>query len=433
MVYSCGIAVQSLYDWYAGVGISWDTMWDTSADASDASFGALLCMIGADILIYGILTWYLDKVVPQEYGVPLKPWFPFKRSYWCPSDAHTLEPSSGTELAATANTMQENKNAEDIEPCLEPIGSSGVQTINLSKVYDTPDGPKVAVSSLSVEFCEGDITALLGHNGAGKSSTISMLIGVVPCSSGDAVVAGRSIVTELEQVRDSLGVCPQHDVLFHHLTVEEHLWLFAKLKGTPSALVRESVDQMVLAVDLEAKRHVQAFALSGGMKRKLSVGIALIAGSPTVFLDEPSSGMDPAARRSLWDLLRQSRCNRTLVLTTHFMDEADVLGDRIAILAHGHLRCCGSSMFLKQRFGVGYTLTMVSCNSGGAKALENKVVSTVRSIIDDDVQVLSSAGAELVMQLPLGVNPRLVSLFACLEERKVRGSLVILRVYSLIN
>ena len=402
----------------SGVGLTWNSMWHTGADAADASFGALLCMLVLDIFLYAILAWYFDKVIPQEQGVPLKPWFFLLPAYWFPNNN-----------AAEAVELQHTTASEDIEPCQQAVGASGVQMRNLGKVFDTPDGPKVAVSSLSLEFCEGQITVFLGHNGAGKSTTISMLIGVLPCSSGDATVAGHSIATDLEKVRGSLGVCPQHDVLFLHLTVEEHLWLFAKLKGVPANLVAQQIDTMIKYVDLEPKRHVQAFALSGGMKRKLSVGIALIGGSQTVFLDEPSSGMDPAARRHLWDLLRDSRTGRTIVLTTHFMDEAEVLGDRIAILSQGKLRCCGSSLFLKQRFGVGYCLTLVSEQSGGATALQNQIQHHIEDILTgQEIRLLSSAGAELVLQIPLEANPQLVKLFSMFEERQIEYGI---RTYGL--
>ena len=109
-------------------------------------------------------------------------------------------------------------------------------------------------------------------------------------------------------------------------------------------------------------------ALSGGMKRKLSVGCALIGNSRAVLLDEPSSGMDPASRRSMWELLRGAKPSRVLVLTTHYMDEADVLADRISVMSNGTLRCCGSSLFLKARFGLGYTLTMTVSSAASSAA-----------------------------------------------------------------
>ena len=123
--------------------------------------------------------------------------------------------------------------------------------------------------------------------------------------------------------------------------------------------MNREVSEMISLLKLEDKTNVESSKLSGGMKRKLSVGIALIHGSKTVILDEPSSGVDPAARRQLWDILKSQREGRTMLLTTHFMDEADFLGDRIAIMAKGTVKCCGTSMFLKSKYGVGYHMTVV--------------------------------------------------------------------------
>ncbi|CAF5152097.1 unnamed protein product, partial [Rotaria magnacalcarata] len=124
------------------------------------------------------------------------------------------------------------------------------------------------------------------------------------------------------------------------------------LKGHPSHDVDREINEMVNVLLLNDKLNVLSSALSGGMKRKLSVGIALIANSKVVILDEPTSGMDPAARRSTWDMLQRFRLDRTILFTTHFMDEADVLGDRIAIMGDGRMRCFGSPFFLKTSYGI---------------------------------------------------------------------------------
>ena len=126
---------------------------------------------------------------------------------------------------------------------------------------------------------EGQITALLGHNGAGKTTLMSMLTGLFPATSGSALVNSCSINDNITGVRSSLGLCPQHDVLFDRMTVEEHLWFFAKLKNCPSHRIKQEVDRMIECIGLTDKRDTQTHALSGGMKRKLSVGIALISDS----------------------------------------------------------------------------------------------------------------------------------------------------------
>uniref|UniRef100_K1QVF6 ATP-binding cassette sub-family A member 3 n=1 Tax=Magallana gigas TaxID=29159 RepID=K1QVF6_MAGGI len=177
----------------------------------------------------------------------------------------------------------------------------------------------------------------------------------------------------LSNVRKSLGLCPQHNILFDTLTVEEHLQFFAQLKGCPKDNVQKEVDEMIRVLGLETKRTSFSMTLSGGQKRKLSVGIALIAGSKVVILDEPTSGMDPAARRQTWEILQKFREDRTMILSTHFMDEADLLGDRIAIMADGVVKCCGTSLFLKKLYGAGYHLVMVKDRDCDVKAVTNVI------------------------------------------------------------
>ncbi|CAK7342614.1 unnamed protein product [Dovyalis caffra] len=196
---------------------------------------------------------------------------------------------------------------------------------------------------------------LLGHNGAGKSTTISMLVGLLPPTSGDALVFGKNITTDMDEIRNGLGVCPQNDILFPELTVREHLEIFAALKGVKEDILESVVTDMVNEVGLADKVNTLVSALSGGMKRKLSLGIALIGNSKepilislpqVVILDEPTSGMDPYSMRLTWQLIKRIKKGRIILLTTHSMDEADELGDRIAIMANGSLKCCGRSILV---------------------------------------------------------------------------------------
>jgi len=147
--------------------------------------------------------------------------------------------------------------------------------------------------------------------------------------------------------------------LFDSLTPEEHLDIFYDFKGGDPARKQEEISRLIVDVSLAPDKNKQAGSLSGGNRRKLSVAIAICGNSRLVLLDEPTAGMDLSARRSLWDMLKNYRNDKIIILTTHYMDEADVLGDRIGIMAKGKIRCLGSSLFLKNRFGAGYKLTMV--------------------------------------------------------------------------
>ncbi|RLO09677.1 hypothetical protein DYB28_009111, partial [Aphanomyces astaci] len=310
-------------------------------------FATSLWMLAVDVVLYTLLGMYFELVVPKEYGVPLSWHFPC--TFWMKS--RQAPPST----YALADTHDNDKDVpmEDVglDMRLQETSGYALRIQNLRKVFAVPGGEKVAVKGINLTMYKNQITCLLGHNGAGKTTLISMLTGMLPATSGDATVHGLSLRRDLPTIRRSLGMCPQHDVLYGELTVHEHLSFYGQVKGYRGADLDAQVDAKIVEVGLTEKRHVKASDLSGGMKRKLSLAIALLGDSQVVFLDEPTSGMDPYSRRSSWEIILNNRYNRIIVLTTHFMDEADILGDRIAIMAEGELRCCGSSMFLKNRYG----------------------------------------------------------------------------------
>ena len=162
-----------------------------------------------------------------------------------------------------------------------------------------------------------------------------MLTGMLEFSFGDAQVFGKDISTEIEEIRKSMGVCPQHDILFDEVSVKEHLELFAVFKGMNPKDIPAAVEQPIHHVDLKEKTNELSKNLSGGQRRRLSVAIAFIGNSKLIYLDEPTSGMDTSARRHIWDMLKKYKNEKIIVLTTHFMDEADYLGDRIGIMGEG--------------------------------------------------------------------------------------------------
>jgi len=273
----------------------------------------------------------------------------------------------------------------------------------LRKEFPTPDGIKVAVERVDLELYEGQIFVLLGPNGAGKTTAISMLTGLIEPTSGTATFFGQDVYENITAARASLGVCPQHDVLWPELTVSEHLTIFSAIKGVPPEKVSEEVKKIIAQVGLTEKVSTRVSALSGGMKRKLSVAIALIGGSKVVILDEPTSGMDPYSRRSTWNIIQSARQGRIVLLTTHFMDEADILGERIAIMSQGKVRCCGSPQYLKKRFGVGYLLVLVKDKRATA-ANQAEVISLIRRHVPE-ATLATSVAAELSIRLPLSASP----------------------------
>ena len=318
-----------------------------------------------DIWLWLFIAWYFDQVLPSDYGLQQRPWFLCSPSYWF---GKKNEP-----LALRALIADDANRPLAVEPMDEPMGARGVVVQGLRKVWPPR---RVAVESLDMEMRSGQITSLLGANGAGKTTTISMLTGLMPPTSGNATIDGLSITSHMATIRYSLGVCPQQNVLFDQLTPVQHLSLYGAIKGLEGAALRETIDLLISKVMLSERKDVQARNLSGGQKRKLCLAISLIGGAKTIFLDEPTSGMDPHSRRSIWALLREQREGRTIVLTTHFLDEAEILSDRIAIMAEGKLKCVGSPLFLKEHLGTGYALTITKTMAAASAKFDKEMLLT---------------------------------------------------------
>ncbi|KAG1962342.1 phospholipid-transporting ATPase ABCA1b [Pimephales promelas] len=366
-----------------GVGIQWNNLFSSPLEDDKYSLTTCLILMYFDSFLYGVMTWYIETVFPGQYGIP-RPWyFPFTKSYWFGEKT-------------TNNTAIHGKKGNSGAVCIEEEPTHlelGVYIENLVKVYR--HGKKLAVDGLTLGFYEGQITSFLGHNGAGKTTTMSILTGLFPPTSGTAYIMGKDIRSELSSIRRSLGVCPQHNVLFSMLTVEEHIWFYARLKGLSEEEVKAETEQILTDTGLPHKRKSRTSQLSGGMQRKLSVALAFVGGSKVVILDEPTAGVDPYARRGIWDLLLKYRAGRTILLSTHHMDEADILGDRIAIISHGKLCCVGSSLFLKTQLGTGYYLTLVKKNSEPSLSSCRNSSSTVSFVKKEDNASVSSSDAGL--------------------------------------
>ncbi|KAJ7993627.1 hypothetical protein DPEC_G00256600 [Dallia pectoralis] len=358
----------ALYE-VAGVGIQWRTINQSPVEGDDFNLGLSMVMLIIDAFVYGVLTWYIEAVHPGMYGLP-RPWyFPLQKSYWLSSGrvetwewpwvgGARLSVMEEDQACAMEHRRSEEMRGFEEEPSHLPLV---VCIDKLTKVYKT--GNKLALNKLSLNLHEDQVVSFLGHNGAGKTTTMSILTGLFPPTSGSATIYGHDIRTDMERIRQNLGMCPQHNVLFDKLSVEEHLWFYSKLKGMAEEDIRKETDKMIDDLELNNKRHSLVQTLSGGMKRKLSVAIAFVGGSRAVILDEPTAGVDPYARRAIWDLILKYKQGRTILLSTHHMDEADLLGDRIAIISHGKLKCCGSPLFLKSTYGDGYKLTLVKKQS----------------------------------------------------------------------
>jgi ABC-type multidrug transport system ATPase subunit len=187
-----------------------------------------------------------------------------------------------------------------------------------------------------------------------------MMVGLLEPTQGTAVIGGHDIRTGMDAIYNMMGVCPQHDLLWETLTGREHLLFYGRLKGLEGEVLAKAVEQGLRAVNLwnGGVADKAAKQYSGGMKRRLSVAISLVGDPLVVYLDEPSTGLDPASRRNLWDVVRASKKGRAIVLTTHSMEEAETLCDRLGIFVDGRLVCVGNPKEVTSRYGGYYVFTM---------------------------------------------------------------------------
>jgi len=236
----------------------------------------------------------------------------------------------------------------------------------------------IAVDDLSLTIPQGQIMVLLGSNGSGKSTTLEAIAGLNTVTSGSIAVDGYG----------GLGICPQRNVLWDQLTSYEHVRIFNRLKSTGKPASKAEIQGLISACDIDRKIGAKACHLSGGQKRKLQLSMMFTGGSRVCCVDECSSGVDALARQKLWQILLAERGARTIIFTTHFLDEADLLSDQIAILSRGNLKAQGSAVELKHRLGGGYRIHVFKIPGAAGtnlpefsgiqrKVLEDKTVYTV--------------------------------------------------------
>lgn len=218
---------------------------------------------------------------------------------------------------------------------------------NLTKRYDD----RTVVDHLNFSIEQGELFALLGVNGAGKTTAIKMLSCLTKPSEGDALLLGHSIRTDAQAVKSIIGISPQETAVAPNLTLRENLEFMAGIYGTDRTVAKARTEELMDLLSLRSMEQKKARTLSGGWQRRLSIAMALAGDPQILFLDEPTLGLDILARRELWALLQSLRGKLTIVLTTHYLEEAEALSDRIAILTDGRLRAIGTADTLKQRAG----------------------------------------------------------------------------------
>ncbi|GBP54709.1 ATP-binding cassette sub-family A member 3 [Eumeta japonica] len=277
------------------------------------------------------------------------------------------------------DVKDETRHAESID--LSSLRKHNLVAKKLTKYY----GKNLAVNQISFTVADDECFGLLGVNGAGKTSTFKMLMGDETISSGDAYVQGHSVKTHIRRVHEHIGYCPQFDAIFEELTGRETLQLFGLLRGLRRELI--TARALILADKLGFIEHLdkQVFQYSGGNKRKLSTAIALLGSTRLVFLDEPTTGVDPAAKRQVWRAVRRTtRAGRGVVLTSHSMEECEALCSRLTIMVNGRFHCLGTPQHLKNKFSEGFTLTIKMSVSESAPMSEQ--VDVVKDYVTSNFQ-----------------------------------------------
>jgi len=329
---------------------------DLSGDAELVQIWGYLIL---STVVLVLVTVYLDQILPKEFGTRRRPLFCLEdlvrgiRKRTREKDVDLESEAEYTESVGESSDPDVNYERHLVDHESQESRDAKIQVKHLRKRF----GGFVAVKDLCLTFFDG-CSALLGPNGAGKSTTLQILTGLYGPSGGDATVAGYSIRTDMPAIHKQIGVCPQHDVFFPSLTLREHLLLFARLKGCRKSEEQDLVSESLRSVKLLEHGHKYARQLSGGQLRRMSIAIAFIGNPKVVFLDEPTTGVDPVTRADVHNMIMQEKKRRSIILTTHLMSEAEGLSDKIAIMAHGELRTVGTASSLKSKFNTGFKLIL---------------------------------------------------------------------------
>ncbi len=278
---------------------------------------------------------------------------------------------------------------------------------NLVKKY----GDFIAVNSISFDIQEGEIFSLLGPNGAGKTTTISILSTVYAPTSGEATIAGHSITREPMAVKQVIGVVPQEIALYEDLTARENLIFWGQMYGLSGKHLNSRVDEVLEQIGLTEKAKNRVRTYSGGMKRRVNIGVGLLHRPRLLFMDEPTVGIDPQSRRAILDTVKElNRQGMTVLYTTHYMEEAQELSHRVGIIDHGELIALGTQKELTQQVGETETLLLHLGENDDAEGLA-KSLDGVKDVLeadatDQEVSVIANEAEEVLAAVVTKANER---------------------------
>lgn len=348
---------------------------------------------------------YFDQVLPSAVGNRRHPLFCFGFT----REAKYTEDEELTASNKGSDVVEEERRAEEIIQNISTSGFDGVVLHKLSKSY--PARPPVrALQDLSIVAQKNEVICILAHNGAGKTTAFRTLIGELEPTSGTAFVNGKSILNEMSEVHRSMGVAPQQNILWDVLTVQEHLFFYGRVRNLSGQELKDEVENAMDSVQLEFARKRKVRALSGGMKRRLSVSIAMIGNPEFIILDEPSTGLDILAREKLWEAVGRAKHNKAIMLTTHSLEEAETLSDRVAIMSYGKLKCIGKAEELKMRYGRGHHFSV------SLPAIKVAELHDALTTIAPGARVETELGGNIEYVLPKSF--KIPQIFALMNEKR---------------
>ena len=285
--------------------------------------------------------------------------------------------------------------------------TSILEVQNLVKKY----GDFAAVNGVTFDIKEGEVFSLLGPNGAGKTTTISMLSTLYPPTSGDAMIGGHSITKEPMAVKQVIGVVPQELALYEDLTARENLIFWGQMYGLSGKTLHNRIDEVLEQIDLTEKAKNRIRTYSGGMKRRVNIGVGLLHKPRLLFMDEPTVGIDPQSRRAILDTVKDlNKQGMTILYTTHYMEEAQELSDRVGIIDHGEFIALGTQKELTQQVGQSETLILHIGENDDAEALANSLKG-VKDILeanvsDHEVSIITPEAEDIIAPVISKANER---------------------------
>lgn len=368
-------------------------------------------------LVLITLAIYFELVLPIGPGAKKDPLFFLPRRFWCfKSDESKATEHELADLEEDSD-KPDDVLAEERRALSDP--NLAVKSLGLHKVYTRGGKSKVAVRRLTMGIRNGECFGFLGPNGAGKSTTISMLCGYLRPTSGDATINGLSIKEDMDEIHLQMGVCPQDDALWDTLTGPEHLEFYGRLKNLSGSELKEQINFWLEQVNLASKKTRQKASMeySGGMKRRLSVACAMIGYPSVVLMDEPTTGLDPASRIALWEVVRKFKSQCAMMLTTHSMDEAEALCDRLGIFVAGRLKTIGHASELKERYGRFYKIQVTTNLSKDEHLNADQQIFDLLKKLSPNTRLLNSLAGTNNFEAP-SADIELADLFDTLEAHK---------------